>query len=486
MKIKIKQTTVWQIEVSLKTDRIINGKFNFTLLDHFYVTNLNNFVEKIIEMNNIRTYKLNEELNLGKDYIGGKIRYKEAIPIHIIKEILGKLSYRYNNERLINIFKENKSRFYYCGKSGPSRPIRLPFNTNEILDVIKFLRPYKNNKTYLLTRDNKVVKKVRNFFSVKESRRKDGLLEINSITLNRFLKYFFGYVKKPLLNFPLSNINFKDIDLIKGVVLPLLLTDGNVHRNKYSCYFDFFAISKNKKLHDIFADSSYLALNKYPSQYFSLKNVNDLRKTSFILRNKEAEKILKICNTTKTAPAKIQDKTDYLKEIQPSVDFLFKCNEKTKKMALRIWFCTEGSISFNRGKKYNTIRPCLNLSCANPKLIKQLKRLLGEFGIEMIIRKSKTNWSGFDGLYATKQKSITNFLKIGGFLPETYVWNSRFHKAVEKQKLLLGILEYISRERKWIYGRNIAIEKVHKEINKIVRMKQFKSPKDYILEHSIS
>jgi len=485
MKNKIKQTTVWQIEVSLQNSRVVNNKFNFALLDNFYVTNINLFIEKIIKKYKINIYKLSKEIKLNKIYIFKKIRYKEAIPVFIIKKVLNKINYKYKDEDLINLFIANKSQFYYFKNGGPSKTVRLPYYVDEISDIIQFLRPdNKKNKVHLLTRKTKLIKKIINFFSVEESKRKDGRYEINSITLNKFLKYFFKYDKKPLLSFPLSNIDFKKIDLVRGVVLPLLLTDGNVYKNKYSYYFDFGSVSKNKKLHDIFADSLYFTLKKYPSQYFLLKK-DDFRKTSFIPNIKKAKEILEICNTTKTGPAKNQNKEDFLKEIQPSIDFLTKCDIETKKMALRLWFCTEGSISLNRGKQNNTIRARLNLACAHPTLLRQLRSLLSGFGIKMNVAKGDCTWSGHAGLDTTKRSSILNFLKIGGFLPKVYIQNSEYHRGFEKQKVLLAIFEYVEREKKGTYNRDIPIKRVHKEINNIVEKKRFKNPQYYISKHSI-
>tara|TARA_Y100000294_G_C8553943_1_gene336464 strand:+ start:512 stop:1996 length:1485 start_codon:yes stop_codon:yes gene_type:complete len=486
MKILTKQTTVWQIEVSLRNNRIIDNKFNFTLLDNLNITNLHLFIKKLIKERNISCNRLNKEIKLGHGYIEEKIRNKKAIRMSIIKKILDKLNYKYRDEDLIKLFMDNNSQFYYFKNGGASKTIKLPYYINEILDIIKFLRPAnKKNKVYLLTRDNKLVKKITDFFLVKESKPKEGLYEIDSITLNRFLRYFFRYNKKPLLNFPLSNISFKKIDIIRGVILPLLLTDGSMHKSKYSYYFDFGSVPKNKKLHDIFADSLYFTLNKYPCMYFSPRQ-DDFSMTSFIPDFKKAEEILNICNTVKTGPASKQNKEDFLTEVQPSIDYLFKCNKETKKMALRLWFCTEGSISLNRARKRDKIRARLNLACAHPKLIAQLETLLSSFNVQMNIVRNNDTWSGYIGLDTTGKNSILNFLRIGGFLSGIYVQNSKYHRGIEKQKLLLAILEYIDGEKKGVYNRDVPIEKVHNEINKIVKMGQFKKPEYYISKHSIN
>ena len=55
----------------------------------------------------------------------------------------------------------------------------------------------------------------------------------------------------------------------------------------------------------------------------------------------------------------------------------------------------------------------------------------------------------------SKINSILNFLKIGGFLPEVYIQNSKYHRGVEKQKMFIMkltiLLEYLRRYTKAFY-----------------------------------
>ncbi|WP_287583652.1 hypothetical protein [Candidatus Borrarchaeum sp.] len=167
-------------------------------------------------------------------------------------------------------------------------------------------------------------------------------------------------------------------------------------------------------------------------------------------------------------------------EPQPHLDYLIKATEAEQKIAFRIWASTEGCIyAWNSSQK--NVYPALEIACAHPKLLKQLHQIAVLCNINMIERRSKCKWSGKEGLCTYSLKSCVEFLKLGGFIQGVKISShSKYHKDINKGILLLGILEFKIRQKKNSRLRKLSSEKIHQEINKITRNKQYNTKQFYI------
>ncbi len=77
---------------------------------------------------------------------------------------------------------------------------------------------------------------------------------------------------------------------------------------------------------------------------------------------------------------------------------------------------------------------------------------------------------------------MINFLKIGGFIRGVNVAKSRskFFGGFDKQDVLLGILEFMKRQRKEKVYRTDNIQKINKWVREIIENKKFKDEEYYI------
>lgn len=479
MKKIMRETTVWCQTIKLKEDLLIDKRmFDFTCLGNLYVTKVRNLIRSWLKRTPLSLSKLNSHINKSKDYIGTILRRNSSIPFPILLKIKKILKITLDNSQLLKILMKNKCRFFVFNKGGTPRPINLPVYPNQIIPIAKFLFPIGRASIYINRNTQpEILRKIERIFEVKVFKEGKYNLIIYSITLNRFLRTFYSYEKEFKIEFPLSDIVQEligKVDLLKGVILPLIQSDGSVDKQKYGFYWCYYSKPKNKLLHNIFADAFYFTFRKYPSIYLESKQNGKLVKTAFILSKEESKKLIKMCGNTKKSPAKsnAQSSEDYLKETHPNIDYLKGANLETKIMAIRLWFCAEGSISVNRAKKNNLIRPRLHLACANPTLVIQLFQLCKDLGLDMNIEHTnkRKSWSGIIGLYSTSMKVIENFLKIGSFLPEIYISNvSKYYAGLEKQKLLLAILKYRQLEKEGNFSRSLHIIEVHKKIRKIIQ-----------------
>jgi hypothetical protein len=216
-----------------------------------------------------------------------------------------------------------------------------------------------------------------------------------------------------------------------------------------------------------------------PSSY--LARSNECFTTIYVKKTvkKIIDDIMKLSGNAKTSPATKQSVEDYLNEPQPHLKYLLKSSDIEKKVALRIWAATEGSIGIVR--KSSNIRPRLEISCTHPVLAKQLQEISKQFGINFILQRSKNRWSGISALLSMSISACIEFLKIGGFIEGVKISaNSPYHEGIRKDILTLGILEYKKREQKNQKFKNFPLRKVHHEINKIIKRQEYKSAGYYI------
>jgi len=119
----------------------------------------------------------------------------------------------------------------------------------------------------------------------------------------------------------------------------------------------------------------------------------------------------------KTCPAK-KEISNYLKNVQPSIEYLYNSKKLEQEIAIRIWASTEGNTGISLDKKTGLIAPILKIACAHPELIKQLQFVCRKNGMNMSIVKEKKKWSGYDSLTSKSIKNAINFLKMGGFISD--------------------------------------------------------------------
>jgi hypothetical protein len=140
---------------------------------------------------------------------------------------------------------------------------------------------------------------------------------------------------------------------------------------------------------------------------------------------------------------------------------------------------TEGSISPIKIKNY--IYPCLEIACAHPDLVVQLKEISKRFKIKFSIAKNKNTWSGINRLITSSLDSSINFLRLGSFIKGVKISShSRYHKGIDKDTLFLGIFEFKKQELEDCHLKKLSIQQVHHKINKIIENKQYKSADYYI------
>ena len=142
----------------------------------------------------------------------------------------------------------------------------------------------------------------------------------------------------------------------------------------------------------------------------------------------------------------------------------------------------EGSVQFNLDKNTKLIVPVLQIACAHPKLVWQLKEIAKNNGINLSIKKDANIWSGLSGLSGGSINTGIQFLKMGGFIRGVKIAKTKsgFFGGLDKQDVLLGIFELMKLQRenqKYRYDSRI---ECNKKIREIVLNKQFKSEQFYI------
>jgi len=335
---------------------------------------------------------------------------------------------------------------------------------------------------------DKVLQKIKDTLNVNlwMIKRNDGISRgiINSRELYKYLKTFLRYTKVPKIQPPITTEVEKwrnnKIDLRRAIIIPCLQTDGYLGQQnpREAVVFQFYG--KNRILHDYFVDAMYCTYKLLPSSYFIYKASSNQYATMYAQTTTKIKDELKIlCRSTKTAPANRQAVEDYLKEPQPHLNYLINAPETEQKIALRIWASTEGCISVTRKGDY--VYPILAISCAHPALVAQLIQITKRFNMNFYQKFSKRHWSGIWSLYSSSIRTCLEFLKIGGFIEGVKISaHSKYHQGIPKNILQLGFLEFKRREKDNPFYRKIPIEKVHCEINGIIKNKEFKKAEYYI------
>jgi hypothetical protein len=194
-----------------------------------------------------------------------------------------------------------------------------------------------------------------------------------------------------------------------------------------------------------------------------------------------ADEIMNLAGNTKTKPANRQTVEDYLKEPQPHLKYLLNASETEQKIALRIWASTEGFISINKDRRNKCLYPVIGIACAHPGLTIQLKHIAHQFNFNLTKINFKDAWSGIRGLRTSALSSCIGFLKLGGFIKGVKISShSKYHEGIDKDILLLGILEFKKYEQIKPRLRTLSRKQIHYEVNKLIKNGKYKSEDYYI------
>ncbi len=468
----IYKQSVFQLNVKLNKKHLINHEyFNLERLPNLRILD-NGFLRLFRKKYNKSQNQMAKIIGVPLNTLIGWESYKKALPFKkLIKAI------KYFNIPYIKLYKIIDGCEFTFGKHHGKNKIKLTLKPSSF-NLAKYLIPITPNKTYVVKNTPNPIKNhiVKDFSIDKYTYNKNGLIVIYSYLLNRFLKTFYVYKKEMHIKFPLTNEVpqwlSKGVNLRRAAIIPLLLTDGGEKSNGIAF------TGNNDIAHNIFVDSLYFSLNKIPSSFKIRKG--EVNFTNVILSYNTRSELKKICPNFKTYPAN-ESKEDYLSHSQPSINYLLNAPKIEQQIALRLWFITEGSIGISLNKKRRLINPALRIACAHPGLTNQLRQLGIKNGINFSIRKSRNYWSGIQGLQSTSISSLINFLKIGGFIRGVNVSHkSKSFTGLDKQDVLLGILEFMAKQRKNNKYKSNNIKEVTTQILNIIKNKEIKNEAFYI------
>lgn len=470
---KKRGVTVFCYKILIKKENLTKeGYFNFQKINDLRI--LDNGFLKIIRIKYKKTQpELSKITKTPLRTVIGWQSSKKAMPFKKLIKLCNKIGMP--EKEVYELIKGSEFTF---GKHHGKNRIKLPLKPEEF-NMANYLLPNEPNKVYAIKNTPQEIKKmiIKNFSIDNYYYKKKSLLVVYSYLLNRFLKTYYTYKKELILNFPLSKevpqwIKEK-INITRAVIIPLLITDGG---EKPNCVF---CSGESNIVHDIWSDACYYELEKLPSSY------KVPYKTIFVTSHRLSKEILmeikKFCPSFKTSPVN-ESIENYKKLSQPSISYLFKSPKLEQQIALRLWAITEGSISIHNSKKERLITPNIRIACAHPILIIELKKIAELNGINSSIGKGYNTWSGISSLQTTSISSAINFLKIGGFIRGVNVskLRSKFFGGFDKQDVLLGIFEFMKRQREEKKYRIEDIQKINKWVKDIIENKQFNNEEYYI------
>ena len=471
----IRETSVYNYFVELKEDALTErGFFDLVKVPDLFVTGVGQFLRDLRLKNELRLKDIAKIVGATAAQVScwEKNRYRISLASLVkITETLG-----VSRKTIYELFNQGELSL----KTG------LPIKFEKVKDIIRHLCPHKLNGTWQIRlakcsdiklKRIKSTLNVKFFYCSKGNDNNQALM--HSKELYNVLTTFFNYRRCPKIHPPLTDEvkHWYDqgIDLKRAIIIPCLQSDGCIFKGNSEHVLRFYGKSNN--LHNCFVDAIYFEYNELPTSYFC----SDGYATSY--RQKEAldiiNELIKLSGNLKTSPAKGQTVDQYLMESQPHLDYLITASESAQKIALRIWASTEGCIKIKRERKF--VYPGLDIACAHPVLVTQLQKIAKNCSLHFSLHKSKRNWSGFEGLSGGYVINTINFLKLGGFIKGVKISsNSKYHEGIDKDVLLLGILELKKRELENRHFKKLSIQQIHHKVNKIIENNEYKSGDYYI------
>ena len=227
-----------------------------------------------------------------------------------------------------------------------------------------------------------------------------------------------NYVKLPFEKKPMIKY-----DNPLPLLAVMLLTDGYHKPAKYICY-----CSKDEALIDVF----YELANKCNCQSTKAYKRRDGRIEVFAYGIPDRT-ILSLSPSYKTSPSRGQAVRNYLKQPQPTAEFLMQYNKNTMLQAVRLAMSADGYVS--AGKHGEDV--VLGLSCAHPHLTREWEHIFHLLNLKANIHSKKSTWSGIGGLRTKNKAVLTRFRDHGGFLDGVKISRkSPNHSGLEKNHVL--------------------------------------------------
>ncbi len=227
------------------------------------------------------------------------------------------------------------------------------------------------------------------------------------------------------------NLIKNKVDL-KCVLSTYLLTDGHFSGKEGHrvAFYTKDCILKEFIYEILFQESKFLPAIQKTKKGIYMVRVSDRELTS---------KLIQLVRTSKRLPYNGQKIEDYLSEVQPTLTFLKKTDEKTRENCIRLALTTDGSISLSKNRTYN-----LALSCYHPSLCQQWRDIFQMCNMESSIINCKNSWCGVSGIRLSKE-SIIRFWKIGGFIDGVEISKkSKKYEGLEKNQLLGTVVDIIN------------------------------------------
>lgn len=331
---------------------------------------------------------------------------------------------------------ENSSHKFSFGTANEI-PLKVPISHSDAIKLSSLFKPSKlkvRNILYVLNKDSEFLEN----FEIHLNKDKKGF--IYSSLLWTYLTTYFDYIKKPLLNFPLTNI-YSELKSRRvsdnTIIFSLLLTEGSKN------YQGFNFSNKSKVLHDLLVDAINNKYKLLPTTYY--RYVGDVHRTFFSTKQslEIRDDIERYLGNIQTKPYKKYLKK-FLTQKQPTISFIRRKQDMIA--LLRIYAVTEGSVYFklthyNKEKNEFIAVPVVSLTCSHPILLLDLYNVLLSLGFHPSFRQGKT-WSGWAGLFLPSFRDSIIFLKYGGFLEKIPVARSdSIFCGIDKQILFLSIFE---------------------------------------------
>ena len=482
-----RETSVHKYYIELKDGLITEqGFLDLVKVPSLRVLGAGRLVRKLRSQNKLRQKDAAKILNTSLSQVWDWERSKTTIPLQLLVTL----------SEICGLSKETIYSMIDKGEISLKGKINLPVRFEKIRDIVQYLNPHKvgtQGQITLLKCPYEARSKIKERLNIKSRSYELYRPIIYSRGLYNYLKTFFRYTRNQKIQFPLTKkVKLwydEGIDLKRSVICPCLQSDGFIKRSKSHEYkIRFYGCCR--ALHDYFVDALYYEYNILPTSYYAPTSTK-VHYTAYTQKkvSEIAYELINLSGNTKTSPAPRQTIDEYLMEPQPHLNYLNNATLQEQKIAFRIWMSTEGSISVIKHKKRGSgrrlrigyVRPRIVLSCAHPVLVKQLKYIAKQLHIPLYISRSKKCWSGISALSNETISACIELLKHGGFIENVKISaHSSYHEGIDKNVLLLGILEFKKREQKNSNLKNLPIQQVHHKINKIIENSEYKSADLYI------
>jgi len=471
----IRETTVYNYYVELKDDVLTeDGYFDLVRVPDLRVAGTGQFIKKLRLEKSLSQSKFAKLFEITRSKLNHWERDNRTIPLRLLVKMAetGGIS----KAKIYSLIDQGKF------KTKNALPVRI----EKIHDIINYFSPHKskygaNWEITVIQCADEILSKINSLLHVNIKSYPYGK-RIKSKELYTFLTTFFHYPEVPKITPPLTEEvklwHEKGVDLKRAVIIPCLQSDGAIGYTPPNLRF----YGESKILHNYVVDAMYYEYNELPSSYLWKENESeDCYTTAYQKKSMKGiiAEVMKLAGNTKTSPAKGQTVEEYLIEPQPHLNYLMNAPATEQGIALRIWAATEGSITITASGGYT--KPKLEIGCAHPDLMMQLKQLGKRFNIRFTTIRTKDSWSGFMVLQSTGLRSVLNFLKLGGFINGVEISSSSpYHEDIAKDVYLLGILEFNTRERENSQLRNLSRANIHQAINKIINNKEYHTADYYI------